>query len=58
MMRVYARVLCVGAWDPAVCSERTDFSEYQDCWCSCLGIPATDPDHWLVGVCAAKNQNI
>ena len=58
MMRVYARVVRVGAWDPAVCSERMAFCEDQGCWCSCPGTPATDPGHWLVGLCAAKNQNI
>ena len=57
-MRLYARVLFVGAWDPAVCSENEFSCEDQGCWCSCLGTSTADPDHWLVGLCATKNQNI
>ena len=56
-MRVYAYVLFVGAWDPAVCNERLAFCEDQGCWCSWPGPPATDPDDWSVGLCAAKKQN-
>ena len=58
MTRLHACVVFVGARDPAVCSDRMGFCEDRDCWCSCPGIPATDPDHWLVGVCAVKNQYI
>ena len=56
-MRAYAYVLFVGAWDPAVCNERLAFREDQGCWCSWPGPPATDPDDWSVGLCAAKKQN-
>ena len=61
MMRLFARVVFVGACDPDVCSERMVLCEDQGCWCP--GTPATDPDHWLVdhwlvGVCAAKNHDV
>jgi len=55
-MPAYACVLFVGAWDTAVFSERMAFCEDQGCWCSYAGTPATDPDHCLVGLCAAKKN--
>ena len=47
-MQVYARVLFVGAWDPAVSSERMAFCEDQGCWCFCPGTrPLTPITGWL-----------
>ena len=43
-----------GAWDLVVYIERMGLCEDQGGWCSCPGTPITG----LVGVCAAKNQNI
>ena len=56
-MRVHAFAVFVGAWDPAL--QREDGVVRGPGLLLLLsGDPTTDPDHYVVGLCGAKNQDV